>query len=146
MNNDLPRLGIDLACGCQAPHVRMHDGVEPFPRGRIVKDDLGERGPVQSPVAHDRRPTARDFVQGIAARRDRFARKFVRVDDVRAERFKAARDLALAGSDSAGQADSDGSPSCGAAGSVAGSTASSGIGSSSTSILSISSAGMSATC
>src|SRR5436305_4596640 len=105
----------------------MHDGVEPFARGRIVKDDLGKRRPVQSTVANDGRPTARDFVQGIAARRDRFARKFVRVDDVRAEQFKAARDLALAGSDSAGQADSDGSPSCGAAGSVT-SVASSGIG------------------
>src|SRR5581483_3448774 len=120
----------------------MHDRIQAFARGRIVKNDLGEGGAVEAAHANDRRPHAPDLAQRVAAGCDSFAREFIRVDDVRAECFHAARDLALAGSDSAGQADSDGSPSGGGS---AG-TSSSVSGSSGTSIFSISSGGMSATC
>jgi hypothetical protein len=80
----------------------MDDGVQPFPRRGVPKDDLRERRAIQAVVTDDRRPHARDLPQTVASGRNRFARKTIRIDDIRTQRFENARDLAFAGSNSAG--------------------------------------------
>ena len=60
VDDRLARSGMPLALQREAANVRMEQCVEPLARGRVVKDDVRERGPVQNAVSHDLRPDSGD--------------------------------------------------------------------------------------
>ena len=76
--------------------------VEALSRRGVAKDDVGERGPVQDAVSHDRGPDSSDFEQPVALGGHDLTGDDVGVDDESAEVAEDAGDLTLPSPDAAG--------------------------------------------
>src|SRR5207253_9275824 len=110
-NNRLGMLLGDLSsqAGLLTGHSRMDDGAELAELGSVLKDDSGQRGPVQGSVwTKNPLPERSDnFPPGRLIRFDHKASQQVGVDQHRPAVLKHARDGAFPGGETSGESDQD---------------------------------------
>ncbi len=99
LHDHLTRHRERFALCCKATYFGVHDRIESFALRRIVKDDLGHRGPIECAVTHNLWPTCRNHGQARCTRRNRLAREFVGIDQQCAEFGEDRSDLTLTTTD-----------------------------------------------